>query len=234
MADERTEELQAGLHETRERIARACAAAGRDPSEVTLIVVTKTWPAADVERLASLGVTDVGENRDQEAAPKAADTGDLDLTWHFIGQLQTNKAASVARYAGLVHSVDRPALVGALDKAADKAGRTLDCLVQVSLDPQDTEGRGGIPLDKVTEIADAIAAAPHLHLRGVMGVAPLGGDPATAFARLALARETIRRTHPDAGIMSAGMSEDLEEAVAAGATHLRVGSAILGTRVPRG
>lgn len=234
MADERTEELQAGLHETRERIARACAAAGRDPSEVTLIVVTKTWPAADVERLASLGVTDVGENRDQEAAPKAADTGDLDLTWHFIGQLQTNKAASVARYAGLVHSVDRPALVGALDKAADKAGRTLDCLVQVSLDPRDTEGRGGIPLDKVTEIADAIASAPHLHLRGVMGVAPLGGDPATAFARLALARETIRRTHPDAGIMSAGMSEDLEEAVAAGATHLRVGSAILGTRVPRG
>ena len=231
---DRTEELQVGLERTRDRIAKACSAAGRDPSEVTLIVVTKTWPADDVRRLASLGVRDVGENRDQEAAPKAAATDDLGLTWHFIGQLQTNKAASVARYAGLVHSVDRPALASALDKAAAKAGRRVDCLVQVSLDPDDAEGRGGVPLDRVGEMADLVASSPHLRLRGVMGVAPLGGDPAAAFARLAEARRTVCRAYPDANVMSAGMSDDLEEAVAAGATHLRVGSAILGTRLPRG
>ena len=231
---DRTDELRIGLERARERISAACAVAGRDPTEVTLIVVTKTWPADDVRRLAALGVRDVGENRDQEAAPKATATEDLALTWHFIGQLQTNKAASVARYAGLVHSVDRPALVSALDKGAAKAGRRIDCLVQVSLDPDDAEGRGGVPLEFVADMADLVASSPHLRLRGVMGVAPLGGDPAAAFARLAEARETVRRAYPDADIMSAGMSDDLEEAVAAGATHLRVGSAILGTRLPRG
>ena len=140
----------------------------------------------------------------------------------------------MARYAGLVHSVDRPVLVSALDKGAAKAGRRIDCLVQVSLDPDDAEGRGGVPLERVADMADLVAASPHLRLRGVMGVAPLVGDPAAAFARLAEARETVRRAYPDADIMSAGMSDDLEEAVAAGATHLRVGSAILGTRLPRG
>ena len=234
MTDHRTEDLRAGLDATRERIAQACAAVGRDPAEVTLIVVTKTWPADDVRRLAALGVRDVGENRDQEAAVKASAAEGLALRWHFIGQLQTNKAASVARYADLVHSVDRPALVAALDKGAAKAGRRVDCLVQVSLDPDDAEGRGGVPLDRVGEMAHLIASSAHLRLRGVMGVAPLGGDPAVAFARLAEAREALRRAYPDADIMSAGMSDDLEEAVAAGATHLRVGSAILGSRLPRG
>ena len=233
MTDPRVDELRAGLEQTRERIARACRDAGRDPGEVTLVVVTKTWPADDVERLAALGVRDVGENRDQEAAPKAAATQGLGLTWHFIGQLQSNKAASVARYADLVHSVDRPSLVAALDKGAAKADRRVDCLVEVNLDPQPTEGRGGVAIDDVGEVAAAIAAAPHLRLRGVMGVAPLGGDLAAAFAALARVAGEVRATYPDADIMSAGMSDDLEAAVAAGATHLRVGSAILGTRLIR-
>ena len=233
MAETRTEEIRANLEDVRSRIAAACEAAGRDPSQITLIVVTKTWPAADVARLASLGVHDVGENRDQEAAPKAVETQGRGLSWHFIGQLQTNKAASVARYADVVHSVDRLALVDALERGAAKAGRTLDCLVQVSLDP-DESGRGGATPDEVESVADAIAAAPHLHLRGVMGVAPLGADPAPAFARLAGALATLRMTYPDLDVMSAGMSDDLEEAVMAGATHLRVGSSILGSRAPRG
>ena len=234
MADERTDELREGLEQARRRIASACRAAGRDPDEVTLVVVTKTWPVEDAARLASLGVRDVGENRDQEAAAKAAATEGLGLRWHFIGQLQTNKAASVARYADLVHSVDRLSLVEALEKGAAKADRVLDCLVQVSLDPPDQPARGGIPPLAVDDVAAAIAGSPHLRLRGVMGVAPLGGDPAQAFALLAATRDRLRQSHPDADVMSAGMSEDLEEAVAAGATHLRVGSAILGTRLTRG
>jgi len=248
MADARTAEIAANLAAARERIANACTAAGRDPGEITLVVVTKTWPADDVTRLAGLGVTDVGENRDQEAAPKAAATRELDLTWHFIGQLQTNKAAAVARYADVVHSVDRLALVQALEKGAAKAGRTLDCLVQVNLDPDpgpqpgkpvrggcaDPPGpiaqRGGVAADEAADVAAAIDSAEHLRLRGVMGVAPLGADPAPAFVRLADALAALRAHYPGLDVMSAGMSDDLEQAVAAGATHLRVGSSVLGSR----
>lgn len=240
MADARTAEIAANLAEVRGRIEAACAAAGRDPRDITLVVVTKTWPADDVVRLAELGVTDVGENRDQEAAPKAASTEGLDLTWHFIGQLQTNKAASVARYADVVHSVDRVDLVRALEKGAAKSGRTVDCLVQVTLDPDATPEtgapghRGGAEADEVAQVAAAIDAAEHLRLRGVMGVAPLGADPAPAFARLAGALAALRVDYPGLDVMSAGMSDDLEQAVAAGATHLRVGSSVLGSRASRG
>ena len=240
MNDARTAELSANLDEVRARIDAACAAAGRDRGDVTLIVVTKTWPSDDVRRLAALGVHDVGENRDQEAAPKAAATEGLGLTWHFVGQLQTNKAASVARYADLVHSVDRPSLIAALEKGATKAGRRLGCLIEVDMTESDAgDGRGGARPADVPALADAIAAAQHLDLRGVMAVAPL--DPrdqraasARAFARLAAISADLQRGHPGATVISAGMSEDLEEAVAAGATHLRVGSAVLGRRAPLG
>ena len=234
MSDARAAELAANLSEVQARVDAACHAAGRDRGEVTLIVVTKTWPSDDVRRLAGLGVRDVGENRDQEAAPKAAATDGLDLRWHFIGQLQTNKAASVARYADLVHSVDRPSLVAALDKGAAKAGRRIGCLIEVDL-TEGEEGRGGARPAEVAALADAIASSEHLDLRGVMGVAPLDRDDqraasAAAFARLAAISADLRLAHPQATLISAGMSEDLEEAVAAGATHLRVGSAVLGTR----
>lgn len=235
MTDARTEQLREALAATRARIDAACLSSGRDPDGVTLVVVTKTWPAADIARLASLGVRDVGENRDQEARAKAAELPDL--RWHFIGQIQTNKAASVASYADLVHAVDRLSLVTALDKGAARAGRIVDCLAEVNLDdPADgsAAGRGGVRPEHAGEIADAIAAAPHLRLRGVMGVAPLGGDAAEAFGVLAATGADLRARHPEADLMSAGMSGDLEQAVAAGATHLRVGSAILGSRPPLG
>lgn len=240
MTDARTDELADRLASVRSRVDAACAAADRDPADVTLIVVSKTWPAEDVRRLATLGVRDFGENRDQEAAPKAAATDDLALRWHFVGQLQTNKAASVARYADLVHSVDRESLVAALDRGAAKAGRSLECLIEVDL-TEGATGRGGADPDLVPRLADLISSSDHLTLRGVMGVAPLAGDPseqrdvsAHAFARLAEVSQRLREEHPDATLISAGMSEDLEEAVAAGATHLRVGSAVLGTRPPLG
>ena len=242
MTDRRTE-LARNLARVEQRIADACEAAGRDRSEVTLIVVTKTYPASDVMIISELGVRDVAENRDQDAAPKAAACAGLPLTWHFVGQLQTNKVRSVIRYADVVHSVDRLRLVDSLSAAvlksdrADRAhDRELGCLVQVALDAEAGEqgSRGGIAPDAVEGIAEAIAAAPGLRLDGVMTVAPLAGPyegrPRAAFERLAEISSLLRAVHPAATMVSAGMSADLEEAVAAGATHVRVGSAVLGVR----
>ncbi len=227
----RREELALRLAEVRGRIAKACEAAGRDVSEVTLIAVTKTKPASDVRLLSELGVSDIGENRDGEAAPKAAQCADLDLIWHFVGQLQTNKCASVARYAGVVHSVDRLRLVSALGKAACRAGRVIECLVEVSLDGD--PARGGAVAEQVPALAEALAAEEGLVLGGVMAIAPLSMPPADAFARLAVSAAAVREIRPAATVISAGMSGDLEAAVEAGATHLRIGTALLGDRGPR-
>ena len=235
---ERTAQLSAGLEAARTRAADAARAAGRAPQELTLVVVTKFFPAADVRALAALGVRDVGENRDQEASAKAGAlrAGVPDLRWHFIGQLQTNKVRSVVEYADTVRSVDRAKLAAALGAEAARAGRPLGCFVQVDLatalgQPVDP-GRGGAAAADVPRLADAVAAQPALRLRGLMAVAPRGAEPAAAFAALAGLAERVRRDHPGARELSAGMSGDLEQAVAAGATHLRVGSAILGSRPP--
>jgi PLP dependent protein len=248
---ERRGELEKNLAEVRNRIAAACAAAGRDPGEITLIAITKTRPPADVLLLHELGLTDFGENKDQEAAPKAAacaaalaaDVGSgpgaagrsQPLRWHFVGQLQTNKASSVAGYADVVHSVDRARLVRALGAAARKAGRELTCLVQVDLDtpgaPADP-ARGGVPPAQVQEIAEAIEAEQALTLGGVMAIAPLDADPALAFAALRPCSLAVRAVNPAATIISAGMSGDLEAAIGNGATHVRIGTALLGARRP--
>jgi pyridoxal phosphate enzyme (YggS family) len=239
----RGDELAGRWAELQQRVAAACESAGRDSSEVTVIAVTKTFPASDVALLAEIGVRDVGENRDQEAAAKAAacrEAGVSGLRWHFVGQLQTNKAASVAGYADVVHSIDRVRLVNALDKAAAAHGRPIDCLVQIDLDPGADDSpadpgearRGGVAPSRAEEICVAIAAAEHLTLSGVMGVAPLGGDPGEAFARLSHLRRELASTYSGMTVISAGMSDDLEAAVAHGATHLRVGRALLGSRPP--
>ncbi|MEW9528023.1 YggS family pyridoxal phosphate-dependent enzyme [Microbispora sp. NPDC049125] len=223
------------MAEVERRIVDACRAAGRPRSEVTLIAVTKTYPASDVRLLASLGVTDIGENRDQEAAAKAAEGADLGLTWHFIGQLQTNKVRSVVSYAHMVHSVDRSRLVETLSREAVRAGREVGCLVQVGLEAAPVAGpggRGGVPPGDVPRLAELIAKAEGLRLRGVMAVAPLGEDPGEAFARLRTVAGAVRRDHPEADVISAGMSGDLREAITNGATHLRVGTALLGRRTP--
>ncbi len=227
----RRAELAGNLARVRARIADACTAAGRDRGEITLIAVTKTYPASDVLHLAALGVRDIGENRDQEAAPKAASVqaAGVAVTWHFIGQLQRNKARSVARYAHLVHSVDRPELVEALARAAPP-DQPLGVLLQVGLD--DRPGRGGVPPAQLMPLADLVAARPALALRGVMAVAPLDAPAEPAFARLAEAAGRLRATYPEATVISAGMSADLEPAVAHGATHVRIGSALLGNRAP--
>ncbi|MCW2865881.1 MAG: YggS family pyridoxal phosphate-dependent enzyme, partial [Marmoricola sp.] len=229
-APDRRGELEQGLARVRERIDAACAQAGRDPATTTLVAVTKFFPASDVRLLAALGVHDVGENRHQEAVEKAAECADLGLTWHYIGGLQSNKAAAVAAYADVVHSLDRAKLVTGLSRGAVERGRDLEVLVQVSLDPPGAAGRAGADPDQVPALVERVLDAEGLVLRGVMGVAPRDGDPAAAFARLAAVAEQVRSSHPAATWVSAGMSGDLEQAVAHGATHLRIGSAVLGPR----
>ncbi|GAB3186254.1 hypothetical protein FHX75_16166 [Micromonospora palomenae] len=234
---DRRAELAAGLARVRARIADACAAAGRDRAEVTMIAVTKTYPAGDVVALAGLGVTDVGENRDQEAAPKAAEVAaaGVAVRWHFIGQLQRNKARSVVRYADVVHSVDSVRLARALDAAASAGrDRPLDALVQVSIDGDPARG-GALPDSADPDrglgpVAEALAGAGGLRLAGLMAVAPLGWEPERAFARLAEVAARFRDRHPEATALSAGMSGDLEAAIEYGATHVRLGSALLGMR----
>ncbi len=208
-------------------VAEACREAGRDRSEVTLIVVTKFHPASLIRQLVDLGVHDVGENRHQDAAPKAAELADLPLTWHFVGQLQSNKARAVAQYARVIHSVDRPSLVTALARTEVP----LDVFLEVNL--TDDPGRGGVLPEHLLTLAETVVEHPTLRLRGVMSVAPLGEDPRAAFARLRGYGDRVRTIAPEATQLSAGMSGDFAEAIAEGATHLRIGTAITGERPPR-
>lgn len=215
------------LAAVREGIADAAHAAGRDPAGLTTVVVTKFHPASLVRELHELGVRDVGESRHQEAQAKAAELAGLGLRWHFVGQLQSKKARQVRAYADVIHSVDRPSLVRAL--ACDAA--SVDCFVQVALD--DDPGRGGVGLDELDALAEQVAATPGLNLLGVMAVAPLGEEPRRAFARLRGASDRVRSIVPAATAISAGMSNDYAAAIAEGATHLRIGSAITGNRPTR-
>ncbi len=231
---ERRHEVAGRLAAVRERIAGACAEAGRAADEVTLTVVTKFFPVSDVHLLADLGVHDVGENRHQEAEAKASACAGLPLRWHFVGSLQSNKAAAVAHYADVVESVDRAKLLTGLSRGAHERDAVIDCLVQVNLDTDAGAGtaRGGAAPDEVVPLAERVAGTEGLRLRGVMAVAPLGEDPRPAFQRLARLAAEVRRVEPSATWVSAGMSGDLEDAVKTGATHVRIGSAVLGPRPP--
>jgi pyridoxal phosphate enzyme (YggS family) len=222
----------ARLRAVRDRIAAAARAAGRDPADVGLLAVSKTWPADAVRELAGLGQADFGENRAQELTGKAAELADLPLRWHFVGQLQRNKATAVARLGAVVHSVDRLSLVHALARAGGETGRPVEVFLQVDLGGPEGElaGRGGADPAEIPALADAVAATDGVVLRGLMAVAPRGAAPGPAFERLAAFAQRVRADHPGARDISAGMSADLEEAVAAGSTLLRVGTALFGTR----
>jgi pyridoxal phosphate enzyme (YggS family) len=229
----RRDEVEANLTKVHDRIAAACGDAGRSVEEISLTVVTKFFPASDVRLLADLGIRDVGENRHQEAEAKAAECGAIGVRWHFIGGLQSNKAAAVAAYADVVESVDRAKLLAGLSRGAHQHDKVVDCLVQVSLDPEPGApggGRSGAAPADVPALAERVAEAEGLRLRGVMAVAPLGVDPQPCFEKLAEVAAEVRRVDPGATWVSAGMSGDLEAAVRAGATHVRIGSAVLGSR----
>lgn len=220
------------LRAVRDRIATAARKAGRDPADIGLIAVSKTWPGSAVRELVRSGQGDFGENRAQELAGKAAELADLPLRWHFVGQLQRNKAAAVARLGAVVHSVDRWSLAAALARVGVETGRPVEVFLQVDLGGPEGElaARGGADPVEVPRLADAVAGADGLLLRGLMAVAPRGSAPGAAFARLAALAEQVRADHPVARDISAGMSADLEEAVAAGSTLLRVGTALFGAR----
>lgn len=230
--DERTRELGVALDAVRARIDDAARAAGRAPDDVRLVVVSKYFPVDDVRRLIGLGVTEFGENKDQEASAKFAELSAQErsgVRLHFVGQLQSNKAGHVAAYADVVQSVDRAKIAGALARGAQRHDRTLEVMVQVDLDGSDP-GRGGALPQQVADLAAHVAGLDGLRLAGLMAVAPRGADPAEAFARLAELSRELRSEHPSADAISAGMSGDLEQAVRHGATVVRIGSAVLGPR----
>ncbi|MDR2293706.1 MAG: YggS family pyridoxal phosphate-dependent enzyme [Microbacterium sp.] len=225
--------LQSRLADVDQQIDAAIRDAGRQASEITRIVVTKFHPASLVSDLAKLGVRDVGENRQQELTAKRAELAELgDVRWHFIGQAQTNKARQVRAASSVVHSVDRIRLADALHAAAPADDDTLDVLVQVNL--TDDAGRGGVAPQDLDALVEHVLRLDSLRLRGIMAVAPLDEAPASAFARLAGYAERVRALEPAARWISAGMSHDFAEAIACGATHLRIGSAITGERPARG
>ena len=226
-----TGELADRLAAAQSAVADAARQAGRDAAEITTVVVTKFHPAALVRELADLGVRDFGENRHQDAAPKARELSDLDLRWHFVGQLQSKKARAALEYASVVHSVDRTSLVAALDAPGDGA-ETVDAFIQLNLtsDP----ARGGVQPQELEALTQAVLAASRIRLLGLMAVAPVDEEPRAAFARVREASERLRALAPDAAFLSMGMSGDFREAVLEGATHLRIGTAITGNRPPHG
>jgi PLP dependent protein len=219
------------LEALRSSIADAAAEAGRNPAEIRLIAVTKFQPAAVVRELYELGVRDFGESRHQEARAKAAELAHLDLTWHFVGQLQTKKARQVRAYADVIHSVDRVALVDALSDATNAAD-VRDCFVQLNL--TDDPVRGGVATEDLEPLVERVVAAPGIRLLGVMAVAPLGADPRRSFAAVRAASQRVAAIDPEAVWISAGMSGDYREAILEGATHLRIGTAITGNRPAAG
>jgi pyridoxal phosphate enzyme (YggS family) len=224
-------ELATNLEGVRQQISAAALSAGRDPGEITLIGVTKNFPATDAAMLAELGLRELGENRAQEAEQKARESALLTqekINWHFIGQLQRNKVRSVLSFADVIHSVDRLALVDTLKVEIEKGAKSPLVLIQINLDPHENS-RGGVRSVDLLSLADAIVASG-IRLGGVMSVAPIGMEPAQAFEQLALIHAELLRHHPAANWRSAGMSGDFEEAIRSGATHLRLGSSILGSR----
>jgi pyridoxal phosphate enzyme (YggS family) len=220
------------LDEVQSSISDALRDAGRPAHDVTTIVVTKFHPASLVRELVSLGVMDVGENRHQEAFAKSRELTDLDLRWHFIGQLQSNKAAQALEYASVIHSLDRVSLVRAISASNASTARVVDAFIQVNL--TDDPSRGGVAVTDLESFAEAVVSSGGIAVRGLMAVAPLGVEPAAAFERVRAASTRLLTVCADATDLSIGMSGDFREAIFAGATHLRIGTAITGNRPPAG
>lgn len=224
----RAAELANNFKNLEASIFKSCELANRSMDEVTLIAVTKNFPASDIEILSNLGVENVGENKDQEASAKHAQVKS-ELTWHFVGQLQRNKVKSVVKYCDYIHSVDRLSLAQEISKQAATMGKSMKLFIQVDLEESD-EKRGGVGLGELNELVREVSQLPAVEIVGLMAVAPLQQDPAAAFANLAKARAEFLSRWPKAKWLSIGMSEDFEVAIKFGATHLRIGSLLLGVR----
>jgi pyridoxal phosphate enzyme (YggS family) len=218
----RYDEIAGNLETVQSQIEAAAKIAHRMSNEITLIAVTKTFPVSDVHILASLNIHHYGENRDGDAAPKASA---VPGTWHFQGQIQSNKLKSIASWANVVHSLDELRHIQTLDKVTT---HRIGVFLQVSLDG--AQGRGGAKPSDLSELADAVMGAVHLDLLGLMAVAPLDVSSDEAFEKLAIIHTDFKASYPAAKYLSAGMSNDFESAIIHGATHIRIGSSILGSR----
>ena len=222
----RTSEITANLNDVKAKIASAALKAGRDADEITLIVVTKTFPVSDLEILYSLGVREFGENRDQEAVEKVAKLPS-NINWNFQGGIQSNKLKSISTWAGCIHSVDK--LKYAQIISEQNTGKPKEIFIQVSLD-QPPESRGGVDPKKLIDLASEITKLPGISLKGLMAIAPLDLPEEQAFLKLKEIQADFVAAFKDAKYLSAGMSGDYEMAISHGATHLRIGSSILGNR----
>lgn len=219
----RSEQISAALNSTRALI----------PENVTLIVVTKTFPTSDVEILYQLGERNFGENRDSEGAAKAEILPD-DAIWHFQGGIQSNKLRSIVRWSDYIHSLDDLRHAEKISTIAQELGKRQKCFIQINLDDRDAQipdaGRSGIKSENLLEFASSVLGMPGVEIVGVMGVGPLDLDPRPAFEELHRLSQVLRVEIPTARLISAGMSGDFQIAIECGATHVRLGSSILGSR----
>ena len=224
----RKDQILSNLESVKEKISAAAQAAGRAPSEITLIAVTKTFPVSDLEILYELGVRNFGENRDQEAAPKVG-VLPADITWHFQGGIQSNKLKSISNWASVIHSVDKFKYAQMISQFS--VGKTKEIFIQVSLDSLPQSREGVDPAD-LMQLAEQIMSLPNLQVKGLMAVAPLDQPTEQAFVRLQQIQQKFIQLYPAASSLSSGMSGDYELAISLGATHVRIGSSILGNRSP--
>jgi pyridoxal phosphate enzyme (YggS family) len=224
----RKDQILSNLESVKEKISAAAQAAGRSPSEITLIAVTKTFPVSDLEILYELGVRNFGENRDQEAAPKVSALP-ADITWHFQGGIQSNKLKSISNWASVIHSVDKFKYAQMISQFS--VGKTKEIFIQVSLDTLPQSREGVDPAD-LMQLAEQIMSLPNLEVKGLMAVAPLDQPTEQAFVRLQQIQQKFIQLYPAASSLSSGMSGDYELAISLGATHVRIGSSILGNRSP--
>jgi pyridoxal phosphate enzyme (YggS family) len=224
----RKDQILSNLESVKEKISAAAQAAGRSPSEITLIAVTKTFPVSDLEILHELGVRNFGENRDQEAAPKVSALP-ADITWHFQGGIQSNKLKSISNWASVIHSVDKFKYAQMISQFS--VGKTKEIFIQVSLDTLPQSREGVDPAD-LMQLAEQIMSLPNLEVKGLMVVAPLDQPTEQAFVRLQQIQQKFIQLYPAASSLSSGMSGDYELAISLGATHVRIGSSILGNRSP--
>lgn len=224
----RKDQILSNLELVKEKISAAAQAAGRSPSEITLIAVTKTFPVSDLEILYELGVRNFGENRDQEAAPKVG-VLPADITWHFQGGIQSNKLKSISNWASVIHSVDKFKYAQMISQFS--VGKTKEIFIQVSLDTLPQSREGVDPAD-LMQLAEQIMSLPNIQVKGLMAVAPLDQPTEQAFVRLQQIQQKFIQLYPAASSLSSGMSGDYELAISLGATHVRIGSSILGNRSP--
>jgi pyridoxal phosphate enzyme (YggS family) len=224
----RKDQILSNLESVKEKISAAAQEAGRAPSEITLIAVTKTFPVSDLEILHELGVRNFGENRDQEAAPKVG-VLPADITWHFQGGIQSNKLKSISNWASVIHSVDKFKYAQMISQFS--VGKTKEIFIQVSLDTLPQSREGVDPAD-LMQLAEQIMSLPNLEVKGLMAVAPLDQPTEQAFVRLQQIQQKFIQLYPAASSLSSGMSGDYELAISLGATHVRIGSSILGNRSP--